>query len=103
MLNLTEGIGQARNHFLGKWDERRLCSQCGKRTNWIELTLQEHLHPGACTKAKWDELFDKDNTMADRCICGDWKDMHYKNGLCSACDCLKFEAIVDPKQLRRPN
>lgn len=28
----------------------------------------------------------------DRCICGDWNDMHYKNGLCSACDCLKFEA-----------
>ena len=91
----TEGIGQAKNHFLGEWNQRAPCWHCGKLTSWIELTLQTNLHPGACTKDKWDELFDKEDTMplfADRCICGDWKDMHYKNGLCSACDCLKFEA-----------
>ena len=95
MLNLTEGIGQARNHFLGEWNQRAPCWHCGKLTSWIELTLQTNLHPGACTKDKWDELFDKEDTMPlfkDRCICGDWNDMHYKNGLCSACDCLKFEA-----------
>ena len=91
----TEGIGQAKNHFLGEWNQRAPCWHCGKLTSWIELTLQTNLHPGACTKDKWDELFDKEDTMplfADRCICGDWNDMHYKNGLCSACDCLKFEA-----------
>ena len=91
----TEGIGQAKNHFLGEWNQRAPCWHCGKLTSWIELTLQTNLHPGACTKDKWDELFDKEDTMPlfkDRCICGDWNDMHYKNGLCSACDCLKFEA-----------
>ena len=54
-MNLTEGIGQARNHFLGEWSRREPCWHCGKLTSWIEVSFQAHLHPGACTEAKWDE------------------------------------------------
>ena len=49
----TEGIGQAKDYFLGA--ERDSCWHCGQLTYWISLSFQAHLHPVGCGPSKWEE------------------------------------------------
>lgn len=35
--------------------ESKPCWHCGEPCNWIDIDFESSLHPGPCSRAKWDE------------------------------------------------
>lgn len=62
--------GEAANHI---WtDNEEQCWHCGEPTKWRELAFEAPLHPGDCTRAKYQELAEAD-AAADAQIRAEWE------------------------------
>lgn len=53
---LIERVMRARDH-IWSW-RRRPCWQCGRRTRWVEVCFETHIHRGLCTRKADKEYFE---------------------------------------------